>query len=99
MQKTLETSTIFFTPSGEVEVRGPDVSVEMQATARSNVAPLWLVFPEHIINTSNITAILRIGGGIHINTRDEKEYRIFPVNMDKTWSALQKVFAEGVPDE
>ena len=97
MQKTLESSTIYFTPSGEVEVRGPNVAVEMQATARSNVAPLWLVFPNHIINARNITALKRIAGELRIDTYSGNEYRIFVNDLDKTWLSLQKVFAEGLP--
>lgn len=86
-------STIYHTPSGDIEV--PDPGVE--TTYKSNLAPLWLVFPKSIINTKHITEIEPDyeNKKIIIYVRDGF-FKIPVSDVDVTWSALQKAFAEGV---
>ncbi|MEN6622918.1 MAG: hypothetical protein ABFD50_15390 [Smithella sp.] len=73
----------------------PPVDTEMQATIESNIAPLWLVFPEAIINTQNITSVERYENRVLIYLKDMRMVTITPSDIEKTWSALQKVFSEG----
>jgi hypothetical protein len=96
----VETTTVFHTPHGDLEVPGETIEIEapsVKATYKSNLAPLWLVFPEHIFNTSKITAI-RKGVKSVVITSEEREWTVHVNDVETTWSALQKAFAEGVSD-
>lgn len=75
----------------ETETQEP----ELQATVESNIAPLWLVFSESIINTQNITSIERFNNNIFIYLRDKRHIFITPSDIERVWASLQKVFAEG----
>jgi hypothetical protein len=96
----IESSTIFHTPVGDLEVPGPSIPIpEVRATFKSNIAPLWLVFPKLIVNTQRITGIRKAEDGLRIFTSDGKKFDVVVTDLEKTWAALQKVFAEGVSDE
>jgi hypothetical protein len=96
----LETETVFHTPSGDVVVPGEPMEFpkDMIATRDSNLAPLWLVFPNHIFNTHQINFIERddILPAIVIGTTNGNVSTITVEDLDKTWNALQKVFTEGL---
>jgi len=87
-------STIYHTSSGDIEIPN-----EVQATAKSRVAPLWLVFPDHIINTQRIVGIEKEGKqNIFISTT-KRDYIIKVSDQQATWKSLQNVFANGVTDD
>ena len=101
-------STIFHTPCGDIELPGtiPEQGhakitkpEELKATYKSNIAPLWLVFPGHIFNTHNITAIIRLADSVQVNFNCDEYHRVPVTDTDKTWTALQKAFADGVSNE
>ena len=89
-------STIYHTSSGDIEIPDPEV----ETTYKSNLAPLWLVFPKNIINTKHITGMEPDYGKKAITIYIRGGYFNIPVtNVDVTWSALQKAFAEGVSND
>jgi hypothetical protein len=83
-------STIYHTSSGDIEIPN-----EVKATAKSRVAPLWLVFPEHIINTQHIIDMRLYDNHIEFITI-KGHFSVTVTDIKTTWGALQKVFAEGV---
>lgn len=98
----IESSTIFHTPVGDLEVQAPPIKIqreEVKATIESHLAPLWLIFPTSIFNTQNITSIHKGENYIGVCSKDGKEFRVKVTDLDKTWAALQKVFAEGVSND
>ena len=72
---------------------------EVQATFKSNLAPMWLVFPCHIFNTQNINYMSKgtvdDPNTIKIGTRDGQTFIIKVTDVNATWESLQKVFADG----
>jgi hypothetical protein len=98
----LETETVFHTPSGDVVVPGEPMEfpVDMIATRDSNLAPLWLVFPNYIFNTHQINFMTRddINKSVVIGTTDGSVSRIKVKDLGETWNALQKVFTEGLKE-
>ena len=94
MDNILETcSTIYHTPSGDMEIPDPGVTI----TEKSNLAPLWLIFPEQIINTKHIIYMKYYKNGVEIHTINN-HFFVKVSDADITWHALQKAFAEGVSD-
>lgn len=94
-----EFGSVVHTPHGDIDVASSVVAVdEVVATHKSNLAPLWLVFPENIFNTQNIVCISKASNKkVEVHTRDGLSWAIPVSDMNRTWSALQKVFSEGVP--
>lgn len=90
-------STIYHTTSGDIEIPDP----EIKATYKSHIAPLWLVFPNNIINTKHIIEMHPEYSQKEIIflTRDKKQLIVPVTDIEMTWSALQKVFTEGVSDD
>ena len=76
---------------------------ELIATRESNLAPLWLIFPNDIINTARIkrmtisNRITPSDGSLIIYMDDQTECAIPVKDPVTTWKALQTVFAEGLP--
>ncbi len=70
--------------------------VELTATRESNLAPLWLIFPKDIINTSKIHRISIEEGSLTVYMDDKSKFVIPVKDLETTWKALQTVFAEGV---
>jgi hypothetical protein len=87
-------STVYHTPHGDLEIKNPTEDVVI--TQESHLAPLWLVFPDHIFNTQNIIWMNKDPDGICICMSSGKEITIQVKDIEKTWNALQKAFAEGV---
>ena len=96
----IETSTVFHTPVGDLEVPAPPIPAteEVKATYKSNLAPMWLIFPKHIINTQRIVCIRKAIDGLRIFTSDGQSFNIIVTDLEKTWNSLQKVFADGVSE-
>ncbi|MDD4110046.1 MAG: hypothetical protein PHS54_00670 [Clostridia bacterium] len=86
--------TMYHTPSGVIEVPNPSVKI----TEKSHLAPLWLVFPDHIINTKHIIDIRRIDNNNIEFVTIKGHFTVHVTDIDITWRALQKAFAEGVSD-
>jgi len=76
--------------------RMPGQETELTATRESNFAPLWLIFPNDIINTARITRITNDDHMIIIYMDDRSKTEIPVKDLNTTWKALQTVFAEGV---
>ena len=91
-----DSSTIYHTPHGDVVI--PDPPREVKATFKSNLAPLWLIFPKHIINTQRIVCIRKAEDGLRVFTSDGESLDIVVSDLENTWSSLQKVFADGVSE-
>ena len=95
--ETIQTSTTYFTSAGPIEVPGPDIPIpDLQATRNSNLAPLWLVFPDIIVNTRRITSLELKEGYIRIGFGNGYSRDVYTTDLDKTWKALQTVFTEGL---
>lgn len=97
----IETSTVYFTDKGEVEVPGPSIPIpkNLRMTSKTHLAPLWLVFPNHIFNTHNIASLAKSDNSVIITSTDGKTYNILVSDINKTWESLQQVFAEGLPQD
>lgn len=94
--QTIETSTIYHTLSGDIEVPSPSINIpDVQATYESNLAPQYLVFPDHVFNVRHVYRMTLKDSTIIIAT-PEGEHIITGDNIETTWKALQKAFAEGV---
>jgi hypothetical protein len=88
-------STTYHTPVGDIEIKNT-CKDDMYATGDSHLAPLWLVFAKHIVNTQNIEVIVHDETVITIITKSGGVHRIAVSNIENTWKSLQKVFADGV---
>ncbi len=96
--KQIETSTLYFTPSGNIEVPGAPIQIpDIIATRQSNLAPLWLIFNGLIVNTSNLTFIELFGDEIKLYAKDGKRFSVTPSNINEAWKSLQDVFSKGLP--
>ena len=88
-------STIFHTPSGDIEVPSPPAG--NLATFESNFAPRWLVFPNYIINTNRIESIKTGSNNDIVIAMESGNYYSIPVSKaQETFKALQDAFANGV---
>jgi hypothetical protein len=87
--QTIETSTIYHTPSGDIEVPSPPITIpDVLATYESNLAPQYLVFPNHIFNMRHVYRV-----SLH---NPEVPTLGQSIVVEKTWKALQQVFADGI---
>lgn len=92
----VQTSTIYYTPSGPVEVPEgtTQMPVQMPPIEPIKMAPQWLVFPKHIVNTNNVTAIVKEDNDILFHCQ-AGAFKVQVADLDKTWTALQDVFEMG----
>lgn len=87
MEEIETSSTIFLAPSsGELLAE-----IDNQA-----VIPSWLVFPEHIFNCKHIIRLTKDFNNILIIETATDRFYIKVTDIEKTFSALQHVFTEGV---
>jgi hypothetical protein len=65
---------------------------------RRSEPPKWLIFEDHIINTSHIAALQPHfdSSEIYIASHGDIAYTIKVKNIKEVWEKLQKVFAFGV---
>ena len=89
----LEATTVYQTPEGEIEIPSEDIEMEIQL-AKS--APQWMVTPLRIINTRKVKYFQKNSPNEVYVQFDSGYLTIETKNLDQTWSAIQKAFAEGI---
>lgn len=90
--KEVEQDIVYHTPNGDVKVSAPPLVFEDPSIS---AAPGWLIFPDDIINMSQVICMHREDDRVVFKC-NHGTFNISIPDINKTWPALQKAFAGGV---